>query len=165
MVVLVAIVDGTLLVHSIWGCELVFMMVQLALKYQDEDDLLEHQNTCVAEFKGHVVVYRAPVLGEDQRGVEEKSPIHVADVVRMMGGYRVGNRGPRTPGGEEVFPNQDVQLDNVDNGEAPRLSVVGGVLPHIVSTGDVPRVQSGRTGEVQQKRRSVSAQIRSVSER
>ena len=56
MVVLVAIVDGTLLVHLIWGCELVFMMVQLALKYQDEDDLLEYQNTCVAEFKGHVVV-------------------------------------------------------------------------------------------------------------
>ena len=85
MIVLVAIVDGTLLVHSIWGCELVFMMVQLVLKYQDEDDLLEYQNTCVAEFKGHVVVYRAPVLGEDQRGLEEKSPIHVADEVRMMG--------------------------------------------------------------------------------
>ena len=30
MVVLVAIVDGTLLVHSIWGCELVFMVVQIA---------------------------------------------------------------------------------------------------------------------------------------
>jgi len=41
---------------------------------------------------------------------------------------------------------------------------VGRAVPHIVSTGDVPRVRSGRTGEVQ-KRRSVSAQIRSVSER
>ena len=42
---------------------------------------------------------------------------------------------------------------------------MGRAVPHIVSTGDVPRVRSGRTGEVQQKRRSVSAQIRSVSER
>jgi len=87
----------------------------VGMKYQDEDNQLEYQNTRVAEFKGYIVVYRAPVLGEDQHGLEEKSPIHVADVVRMMGGYRVGNRGPRTPGGEEVFPNQEVQLDNVDN--------------------------------------------------
>ena len=138
----------------------------VGMKYQDEDNLLEYQNTRVAEFKGYIVVYRAPVLGEDQRGHEEKSPIHVADVVRMMGGYRVGNRGPRTPGVGEVFPNQEVQLDNVDNGEAPRLSGVGGAVPHIVSTGDVPRLRPvlGRAVS-QQKRRSVSAQIRSVSER
>ena len=104
-------------------------MVQLALKYQDEDDLLEYQNTCVAEFKDHIVVYRAPVLGEDQRGLEEKSPIHVADVVRMMGGYRVGR-----------------------------------AVPHIVSTGDVPRLRSVVGGAVpQQKRRSGSEQIRRCS--
>ncbi len=42
----------------------------------------------------------------------------------MMGGYRVGSRGPRTPGEEEVFPNQEVQLGNVDNCKAPRLSGV-----------------------------------------
>ena len=58
----------------------------VGMKYQDEDNLLEYQNTRVAEFKGYIVVYRASVLGEDQRGHEEKSPIHVAGVVRMMGG-------------------------------------------------------------------------------
>ena len=75
----------------------------VGMKYQDEDNLLEYQNTRVAEFKGYIVVYRAPVLGEDQRCQEEKSY-----VVRMMGGYRVGNRGPRTPGGKEVVPNQEI---------------------------------------------------------
>ena len=80
----------------------------VGMKYQDEDNQLEYQNTRVAEFKGYIVVYRAPVLGEDQRGHEEKSPIYVADVIRMMGGYRVGNGGPRTPGVGEVFPNQEV---------------------------------------------------------
>ena len=75
----------------------------------------------------------------------------------------MGNRGPRTPAGEEVFPNQEVQLDNVDNGEAPRLSGVGGVLPHSVSTGDVPRLRPVVGGRMpQQKRRSGSEQIRSV---
>ena len=34
-------------------------------------------------FKGYIVVYRAPVLGEDQLGREEKAHIHVADVARM----------------------------------------------------------------------------------
>jgi len=81
------------------------------------------------------------VLGEDQRGHEEKSPIKFADSVIMMGRYSAGNRGPRTPGVGEVFPNQEVQLDSVDNGEAPRLSGVGGAVPHIVSTGDVPRLR------------------------
>jgi hypothetical protein len=39
-------------------------------------------------------------------------------------------------------------------------------VPHIVSTGDVPRLRPVLGGAVpQQKRRSVSAQIRSVSER
>ena len=43
---------------------------------------------------------------------------------------------------------------------------MGRAVPHIVSTGDVPRLRPVLGGAVpQQKRRSVSAQIRSVSER
>jgi hypothetical protein len=76
------------------------------------------------------------VLGEDQRGHEEKSPIKFADAVIMMGRYSAGNRGPRTPGVGEVFLNQEVQLDSVDNGEATRLSGMG---THIVSTGAMRR--------------------------
>ena len=65
----------------------------------------------------------------------------------MTGGYRVGNRGPRTPGVGEVFPYQD-WLDNVNNGEAPRMSGVGGLLSHIVSTVDGPQVRSVSMGGV-----------------
>ena len=35
--------------------------------------------------KGLIVGYRAPVLRDGKRGVEEKSPIHIADIVRMLG--------------------------------------------------------------------------------
>jgi len=95
-------------------------------------------------------------------GLQKKS-VSICKEIRMMGGYRVGNRGPRTPGGKEVVLSQDVQLGNVDNSEAPRLSGVGGRVPHIVSTGDVPRVRSVVGGRMpQQKRRSGSEQIRSV---
>jgi hypothetical protein len=31
----------------------------------------------------HIVAYRAPVLANDKIGREEKSPIHVADVIRI----------------------------------------------------------------------------------
>ena len=51
-------------------------------KYRDID-MLEYMNTRIAEYKGYIVVYRAPVL-VNRTGREEKSPIHVADVVRLM---------------------------------------------------------------------------------
>ena len=36
-------------------------------------------------WKGLIVAYRAPVLADGKIGREEKSPIHVADVMRMSG--------------------------------------------------------------------------------
>ena len=57
-----------------------------------------------------------------------------------------------------------MQLGKVDNSEAPQMSGVrGGLVPHIVSTGDVSRVRPVVGGRMpQQKRRSGSEQIRSV---
>ena len=50
--------------------------------YFDDDTLLEFVTTRVVEYKGLIVAYRAPVLN-GRTGREEKSPIHVADVIRM----------------------------------------------------------------------------------
>ena len=50
--------------------------------YFDDDTLLEFVTTRVVEYKGLIVAYRAPVL-DGRTGREEKSPIHVADVMRM----------------------------------------------------------------------------------
>ena len=51
--------------------------------YSDDDTLLEFVTTRIAEYKGLIVAYRAPVLDSGRTGREEKSPIHVADVIRM----------------------------------------------------------------------------------
>ena len=53
-------------------------------RYQDDENGFEYENTRIVEFKGHIVAYRAPVLENNQLGLEEKAPIHVADVVRMV---------------------------------------------------------------------------------
>ena len=53
-------------------------------RYQDDENQFEYETTRIVEFKGHIVAYRAPVLENDQLGLEEKAPIHVADVVRMV---------------------------------------------------------------------------------
>ena len=53
-------------------------------KYFDDDTLLEFVTTRVVEYMTHIVAFRAPVLADEKIGREEKSPIHVADVVRMM---------------------------------------------------------------------------------
>ena len=53
--------------------------------------MLEYMNTRIAEYKGYIVVFRAPVL-ENRTGREEKSPIHVADVVRLMDETEFHNR-------------------------------------------------------------------------
>ena len=53
-------------------------------RYQDDENSFEYENTRVVEFKGHIVAYRAPVLENNQLGLEEKAPIHVADVVKMV---------------------------------------------------------------------------------
>ena len=54
-------------------------------KYFDDDTLLEFITTRVEVGKGLVVAYRAPILADGRKGREEKSPIHVADVIRMSG--------------------------------------------------------------------------------
>ena len=53
-------------------------------KYLDDDTLLEFVTTRVVEYMTHIVAFRAPVLAGGKIGREEKSPIHVADVIRMM---------------------------------------------------------------------------------
>ena len=53
--------------------------------YIDDESLLEFVTTRVTKYQGLIVAYRAPILSSGSVGVEEKSPIHVAEVVRMMG--------------------------------------------------------------------------------
>ncbi len=50
--------------------------------YFDDTDL-EFITTRIAEHNGMIVAYRAPVLLTGRAGREEKSPIHVADVMKM----------------------------------------------------------------------------------
>ena len=55
------------------------------MSYIDDDQQLEFVTTRVVEYQGFIVAYRALVLRGGELGKEEKSPIHVLDVVRMMG--------------------------------------------------------------------------------
>ena len=57
--------------------------------YVDEESLLEFEKTRVATHKGLIVGFRAPVLRDGKRGIEEKSPIHIADIVRMLGMFNL----------------------------------------------------------------------------
>ena len=57
----------------------------IGVRYVDDESLLEFETTRVTTHKGLIVGYRAPVLRDGKRGVEEKSPIHIADIVRMIG--------------------------------------------------------------------------------
>ncbi len=51
--------------------------------YFDDDTLLEFITTRVVEYIDAIVAFRASVLASGKIGREEKSPIHVADVIRM----------------------------------------------------------------------------------
>ena len=68
-------------------------------RYLDDKTRLEYATTRVAVYKGLIVAYRAPVLSTGHVGIEEKSPIHVADVVRMMSETNPAKRGS---GGESA---------------------------------------------------------------
>ena len=57
----------------------------IGVRYVDDESLLEFETTRVTTHKGLIVGYRAPVLRDGERGVEEKAPIHIADIVRMLG--------------------------------------------------------------------------------
>ena len=88
--------------------------------YSDDDTLLEFVTTRVVEYKGLIVAYRAPVLGNGRTGREEKSPIHVADVMRMReSSLRLGDKSRSTAavdfGGERARDRMAV-----DFSEAPR---------------------------------------------
>ena len=55
----------------------------VGVRYTDDESLLEFVTTRVALYKGLIVAYRAPVDINGRVGFEEKSPIHIADVVQM----------------------------------------------------------------------------------
>lgn len=55
----------------------------VGVRYTDDESLLEFETTRVTLYKGLIVAYRAPVNIHGRVGFEEKSPIHIADVVRM----------------------------------------------------------------------------------
>jgi hypothetical protein len=57
----------------------------IGIKYIDDESGLEFETTRIAIYQGLIVGYRAPVLLGGKLGKEEKSPIHVADIVRMCG--------------------------------------------------------------------------------
>ena len=59
------------------------LLILVGEAYTDDDTRLEFVTTRVVESKGLIVAFRAPVLADGRTGREEKSPIHVADVVRM----------------------------------------------------------------------------------
>ena len=57
----------------------------IGIKYIDDESGLEFETTRIAIYQGLIVGYRAPVLLGGKLGKEEKSPIHVADIVQMCG--------------------------------------------------------------------------------
>ena len=57
----------------------------VGIRYIDDESLLEFETTKVVNLKGLIVGYRAPVLRNGKPGIEVKSPIHIADIVRMYG--------------------------------------------------------------------------------
>ena len=56
----------------------------VGIRYHDDESLLEFVTTRIVILQGVIVAYRAPVNKDGRVGFEEKSPIHVADVVRMI---------------------------------------------------------------------------------
>jgi len=56
----------------------------VGIRYHDDELLLDFVTTRVVILQGVIVAYRAPVNKDGRVGFEEKSPIHVADVVRMI---------------------------------------------------------------------------------
>ncbi len=55
----------------------------LSNTYFDDDTLLEFITTRVVEYMNAIVAFQAPVLANGKIGRNEKSQIHVADVIRM----------------------------------------------------------------------------------
>jgi hypothetical protein len=56
----------------------------VGIRYQDDELLLEFVTIRVVILQGVIVAYRAPVNKDGRVRFKEKSPIHTADVVRMI---------------------------------------------------------------------------------
>ena len=54
-------------------------------KYRDDETRHKYNNTRITLYNGLIVPYRAPVRSDGEAGNEEKSPVHIADVIKMMG--------------------------------------------------------------------------------
>jgi hypothetical protein len=65
----------------------------VGVKYIDNELELEFVTTRVTTHKGLIVGFRAPVLRDGKLGVEEKSPIHIADIVKMCGMSSLSTQG------------------------------------------------------------------------
>ena len=61
----------------------------IGVRYVDDESLLEFETTRVTtrvtKHKGLIVGYRAPVLRNGKRCVEDKAPIYIADIFLMLG--------------------------------------------------------------------------------
>ena len=57
----------------------------IGVRSVDDELFLEFEMTRVTTHKGLIVCYRAPMLRDGKKSVEEKAPIHIADIVRMLG--------------------------------------------------------------------------------
>ena len=55
-------------------------------RYIDNENQMMYVNTRVVLYDGMIVAYRALLKQDGSSGNEEKSPIHIADVIEMMGG-------------------------------------------------------------------------------
>ncbi len=77
--------------------------------YLDYDTLLEFITTRVVEYMDAIVAFRAPVLASGKIGREEKSLIHLADVIRMRA---VNARFQLNKPGHELGSGTSRELDS-----------------------------------------------------
>ena len=69
----------------------------VGVRYTDDELNLEFETTRITTYKGLIVGFRAPVLRDGKLGREEKSPIHIADIVKMCGSSNLSTRvGPNS---------------------------------------------------------------------
>ena len=113
--------------------------------YLDDETRMEYITTRVSTYKGLIVAYRSPVLTSGRVGVEEKSPIHVADVVRMMSETNLGST-------ESVIQN----LGSTESGSGRTRTANLGSTKSGRTSGDQARgsdmSESGRANSIQPQR-------------
>ena len=68
----------------------------IGVRFVDDESLLEFETTRVTTHKGLIVDYRAPVLRDGERGVEEKAHIHIADIVQERNCISKESYAPQT---------------------------------------------------------------------